>query len=124
MDIFVSGVGTGGTITGAGRYLREQKPGIRIVAVEPNESPVLSGGQPSPHRQQGIGAGFVPSLLDTKMYNEVIRVTNEDAIATARRLAREEAIFAGNLQRVHHLGGAPGGGPAGERRQADRLDHL
>jgi cysteine synthase A len=95
VDIFVSGVGTGGTITGAGRYLREKKPNIRIVAVEPAESPVLSGGQPSPHRQQGIGAGFVPSLLDTKIYDEVIRVTNDDAIATARRLAREEAIFAG-----------------------------
>jgi cysteine synthase len=95
VEIFVSGIGTGGTITGAGRYLREKKPGIRIVAVEPNESPVLSGGQPSPHRQQGIGAGFIPSLLDTKIYDEVIRVTNEDAIATARRLAREEAIFAG-----------------------------
>jgi cysteine synthase len=95
VDIFVSGVGTGGTITGAGRYLREQNPGIHIVAVEPAESPVLSGGQPSPHRQQGIGAGFVPAILDTKIYDEVIRVSNEDAIATARRLAREEAIFAG-----------------------------
>lgn len=95
VDVFVSGIGTGGTITGAGRYLREKKPGIRIVAVEPNESPVLSGGPPSPHKQQGIGAGFVPGLLDTKIYNEVIRVTNDDAIATARRLAREEAIFAG-----------------------------
>lgn len=95
VDIFVSGVGTGGTITGAGRYLRERKPTIRIAAVEPAESPVLSGGQPSPHRQQGIGAGFIPSILDTKVYDEVIRVTNEDAIATARRLAREEAIFAG-----------------------------
>ena len=95
VDIFVSGVGTGGTITGAGRYLREKKPNIRIVAVEPAESPVLSGGQPSPHRQQGIGAGFVPGILDTKIYDEVIRVTNDDAIATARRLAREEAIFAG-----------------------------
>ncbi|HET6837414.1 MAG TPA: cysteine synthase A [Gemmatimonadales bacterium] len=95
VDIFVSGIGTGGTITGAGRYLRERKPGIRIAAVEPAESPVLSGGQPSPHRQQGIGAGFIPSILDTKVYDEVIRVTNEDAIAMARRLAREEAIFAG-----------------------------
>ena len=95
VDIFVSGIGTGGTITGAGRYLRERKPNIRIVAVEPAESPVLSGGQPSPHRQQGIGAGFIPSILDTKVYDEVVRVTNEDAIATARRLAREEAIFAG-----------------------------
>ncbi|HEU0054128.1 MAG TPA: cysteine synthase A, partial [Longimicrobium sp.] len=95
VDVFVSGVGTGGTITGAGRYLREQKPEIRIVAVEPAESPVLSGGQPSPHKQQGIGAGFVPGNLDTAIYDEVIQVTNDDAIATARRLAREEAIFAG-----------------------------
>ena len=95
VDIFVSGIGTGGTITGAGRYLREKKPGIRIVAVEPAESPVLSGGAPSPHKQQGIGAGFIPSLLDTKIYDEVVQVTNDDAIATARRLAREEAIFAG-----------------------------
>jgi cysteine synthase len=95
VDIFVSGVGTGGTITGAGRYLREKKPGIRIVAVEPAESPVLSGGQPSPHKQQGIGAGFIPSLLDTKIYDEVVQVTNDNAIATTRRLAREEAIFAG-----------------------------
>jgi cysteine synthase A len=95
VDIFVSGVGTGGTITGAGRYLREKKPGIRIAAVEPAESPVLSGGAPSPHKQQGIGPGFVPSILDTKIYDEVIRVTNDQAIETARRLAREEAIFAG-----------------------------
>jgi cysteine synthase A len=95
VDIFVSGVGTGGTITGAGRYLRERKPGIQIVAVEPAESPVLSGGAPSPHKQQGIGAGFVPGNLDTGIYNEVIRVTNDDAIVTTRRLAREEAIFAG-----------------------------
>lgn len=95
VDIFISGIGTGGTITGAGRYLREKKKDIRIVAVEPAESPVLSGGEPSPHKQQGIGAGFVPEILDTKIYDEVVRVTNEDAIATARRLAREEAIFAG-----------------------------
>jgi len=95
IDIFVSGVGTGGTITGAGRFLREKKPKIRIVAVEPNESPVLSGGEPSPHKQQGIGAGFIPGNLDTKIYDEVIRVTNDDAIQTARKLAREEAIFAG-----------------------------
>jgi cysteine synthase A len=95
VDFFVSGVGTGGTITGAGRYLRERKPEVRIVAVEPAESPVLSGGQAGPHKQQGMGAGFVPSILDTEIYDEVIRVSNEDAIETARRLAREEAIFAG-----------------------------
>ena len=95
VDVFVSGIGTGGTITGAGRYLREQKKDIRIVAVEPAESPVLSGGEPSPHKQQGIGAGFIPEVLDTDVYHEVVRVTNEDAFATTRRLAREEAIFAG-----------------------------
>ena len=95
VDVFVSGVGTGGTITGAGRYLREKKPGIHIVAVEPNESPVLSGGTHSPHKQQGIGTGFIPDVLDTKVFDEVIRVSNEDAFATARRLVREEAIFAG-----------------------------
>jgi cysteine synthase A len=95
VDVFVSGVGTGGTITGAGRFLREKNRDIRIVAVEPAESPVLSGGAPSPHKQQGIGAGFVPGNLDTSIYDEVIKVTNDDAIATTRRLAREEAIFAG-----------------------------
>jgi len=95
IDIFVSGIGTGGTITGAGRFLREQKKDIHIVAVEPAESPLLSGGAPGPHKQQGIGANFVPSLLDREIYDEVVTVTNDDAIATARRLAREEAIFAG-----------------------------
>ncbi|MBA3441682.1 MAG: cysteine synthase A [Pyrinomonadaceae bacterium] len=95
IDIFISGVGTGGTVSGGGKYLREQKPGIYIVAVEPAESPVLSGGAPAPHKQQGIGPGFVPGNLDTKIYDEIIRVTNEDAIGTARRLAREEGIFSG-----------------------------
>ena len=95
VDIFVSGVGTGGTITGAGRYLKERKPGLRVVAVEPAESPVISGGEPGPHKQAGIGAGFIPGNLDRGVYDEVVRVTNDDAIATARRLAREEAIFAG-----------------------------
>jgi cysteine synthase A len=95
VDVFVAGVGTGGTITGAGRYLREKKPGIRIVCVEPAESPVISGGSPSPHKQQGIGAGFIPENLDRKIYDEVVTVKTEDAIETTRRLAREEAIFAG-----------------------------
>ncbi|MHB0949137.1 MAG: cysteine synthase A [Gemmatimonadaceae bacterium] len=95
VDIFVAGVGTGGTISGAGRYLKARKPGIKVVAVEPAESPVLSGGEPGPHKQQGLGAGFVPGNLDTSVYDEVITVRNDDAIAMARRLAREEAIFAG-----------------------------
>ena len=95
VDVFVSGVGTGGTLTGVGRYLREKKKDIKIVAVEPNESPVLSGGAPSPHKQQGIGTGFVPAVLDTELYDEVIRVSNEDAIATTRRLASEEGVLAG-----------------------------
>ncbi len=95
VDIFVAGVGTGGTISGAGRYLKAKKPAIKVVAVEPAESPVLSGGEPGPHKQQGLGAGFVPGNLDTSVYDEVITVHNDDAIAMARRLAREEAIFAG-----------------------------
>jgi cysteine synthase A len=95
VDFFVSGIGTGGTITGAGRYLKEQKSSIKVVAVEPAESPVLSGGQHTPHKQQGIGAGFVPEVLDRGVYDEVITVTNDDAFETTRRLAREEAIFAG-----------------------------
>jgi len=95
VDIFVSGVGTGGTITGTGRYLKERKPGLRVVAVEPAESAVLSGGEPGPHKQAGIGTGFIPGNLDRAVYDEVVRVANDDAIATARRLAREEAIFAG-----------------------------
>jgi cysteine synthase A len=95
IDVLVAGIGTGGTITGGGRYLRERKPGIRIVAVEPAESPVLAGGTHTPHKQQGIGAGFVPPILDTSIYDEIAHVTNDDAIAMTRRLAREEAIFCG-----------------------------
>ncbi|HSJ06468.1 MAG TPA: cysteine synthase A [Longimicrobiales bacterium] len=95
IDVLVAGVGTGGTITGAGRYLRERNPSIHIVAVEPAESPVLSGGEPSPHRQQGIGAGFVPGVLDTGVYDEVVTVTNDQAMDTTRRLAREEGVFVG-----------------------------
>jgi cysteine synthase A len=95
MDIFVAGVGTGGTLTGVGRVWRDRKPGLHIVAVEPAESPVLSGGQPGPHRIQGIGAGFIPANLDTSLIDEVVTVTNDEAFAMARRLAREEGILAG-----------------------------
>jgi cysteine synthase A len=95
IDILVSGVGTGGTITGAGEVLKKRKPSIRAVAVEPDASPVLSGGSPSPHKIQGIGAGFVPEILNTKIIDEIIRVKDEDAGNTARRLAREEGILVG-----------------------------
>lgn len=95
IDAFVAGVGTGGTITGAGRVLKEQIPGIRIVAVEPAASPVLSGGQPGSHKIQGLGAGFVPEILDREIYDEVITVDNEEAFKWARRLAREEGILGG-----------------------------
>ena len=95
VDVFVAGVGTGGTITGAGHVLRQRKPGIHIVAVEPTESPVLAGGQAAPHKIQGIGAGFVPDILDTHVYDEIFHVTSDEAIAMTRRLAREEGILAG-----------------------------
>ncbi len=95
VDAFVAGVGTGGTITGVGRALRRENPHVTIVAVEPKDSPVLSGGEPGPHKIQGIGAGFVPDILDTSVYDEILTVSNEDAMNTASRLAREEGIFAG-----------------------------
>ncbi|GAB4233680.1 MAG: cysteine synthase A [Acidobacteriota bacterium] len=95
VDILVSGVGTGGTLTGVGRVIKPRKPSFRIVAVEPAASPVLSGGSPGPHKIQGIGAGFVPDVLDTSLIDEVVQVTNEDAFATARRLAREEGLLVG-----------------------------
>lgn len=95
IDIFVAGVGTGGTVSGVGRYLREKKKTITIVAVEPSDSPVLSGGNAGPHPLQGIGAGFVPDVLDTEIYDEVITVSGEDAYRMGRMLARREGILAG-----------------------------
>lgn len=95
VDIFVAGVGTGGTLTGTGRYLKEQNPNIQLVAVEPTESPVLGGGRPGPHPIQGIGAGFVPKVLDTKLYDEVIAVSGADSYATGKKLAKTEGILAG-----------------------------
>lgn len=95
VDIFVAGVGTGGTITGTGEYLKEKKPEVKIVAVEPSSSPVLSEGVSGPHKIQGIGAGFVPETLNTSIYDEIIKVENEDAFETGKYLAAEEAILAG-----------------------------
>jgi cysteine synthase A len=95
VDIFVSGVGTGGTVTGAGNYLKEQKAGLTVVAVEPKESPILNGGNPGPHKIQGIGANFVPEVLDREVYDEVIDVDITESVAMARRLGAEEGILAG-----------------------------
>jgi cysteine synthase A len=95
MDVFVAGVGTGGTITGVGRFWRERRPSVRIVAVEPAESPVLSGGEPGPHKIQGIGAGFLPENLDRSVVDEVVTVNSEEAFSTARSLARDEGILGG-----------------------------
>ena len=95
VDLFVAGVGTGGTITGVGRYLKEQNPHIRIVGVEPADSAVLSGGQPGPHGLMGIGAGFVPKALDTSVYDEIIPVTSEEAYEAARAMAKTEGVLVG-----------------------------
>lgn len=95
VDIFVAGVGTGGTITGIGTYLKSKNPDVKIVAVEPKDSPVLSGGQPGPHKLQGIGAGFVPAVLNTGVYDEIITVTTEEAFSTGRLIAHKEGILVG-----------------------------
>jgi cysteine synthase A len=95
VDAFVAGVGTGGTLTGVGQVLRERRPDILVVAVEPADSPVLSGGGPGPHKLQGIGAGFVPKVLDTEVYHEIVKVSADDAFAAARDLARQEGVLVG-----------------------------
>ena len=95
IDIFVGGVGTGGTITGVGEIIKKRKPSLKVIAVEPTDSPVLSGGKPGPHKIQGIGAGFVPDILNMKVVDEIITVKNEQAFAVARQLARHEGILAG-----------------------------
>ena len=95
VDIFVAGIGTGGTITGVGQVLKQRKPSVHVVAVEPEASPVLSGGQPGPHKIQGIGAGFAPKILDTSIYDEIVKVSNDDSIANARLVARLEGVPVG-----------------------------
>ena len=95
VDFLVAGIGTGGTITGVGEVLKKYKPSLRVVAVEPDSSPILSGGQKGPHQIQGIGAGFIPAVLNTKIYDEIIRVKDDDALETARRMAREEGLLVG-----------------------------
>ncbi len=95
IDIFVAGIGTGGTITGVGQVLKNRKPSLHVVAVEPEASPVLSGGQPGPHKIQGIGAGFAPKILDTTIYDEIVKVSNDDAVANARLVARLEGVPVG-----------------------------
>lgn len=95
VDIFIAGVGTGGTVTGVAQYLKEKKPSVKIVAVEPASSPVLSGGKPGPHKLQGIGAGFVPDTLDMKILDEILPIANEDAYAAGRELARSEGLLVG-----------------------------
>ena len=95
VDVFIAGVGTGGTVTGVGEYLKSRKPGVKVIAVEPATSPVLSGGKPGPHKIQGIGAGFVPEVLNTGVYDEILTVQNEDAFAAGKRIARRQGVLVG-----------------------------
>lgn len=120
IDLFIAGVGTGGTITGTGKYLKEKNPGIRVIAVEPYGSPVLSGGKPGPHGLQGIGAGFVPEVLDTDIYDEICTVKDEDAYKAARMLAQERGGSDGYYFRrctAHRTAGS------GKRRECRKSDH-
>ena len=122
-DILVAGVGTGGTITGVAEVMKARKPSFRAVAVEPAASPVLSGGRPGPHKIQGIGAGFVPAVLNTQIIDEIITVTNEQAFQTARDLAKMEGILCGISSGAATFAAAAGGRTPGESRQADCGDY-
>ena len=124
VDILVPGIGTGGTITGAGGFLKEQKSDLKVVAVEPADSPILTGGTPGPHKIQGIGANFVPDVLDRDVYDEVIDVATPDAVATARRLAYRRGHPRRHLVGRRRLGRARGRQAARERRQDDRRDRA
>ena len=123
VDIVISGVGTGGTITGVGEVLKERKPSVRMVAVEPDASPVLSGGEKGPHAIQGLGAGFVPKVLNTHIYDEIIRVTNDDALTTAREMAKQEGLLVGISSGAAVWAALQGSGQGRKCRQDDRNDH-